>query len=157
MAAVIKSVTFDAAADLALATFWAAVFGSGVDEDSTTSTPFMEAVLGRPGENHGLHGVDLGLDRGDHRRAQQLADPGRAERVPESARIGPVCRRSWTCTRDLHEADGQRQKRTSRRVQESSRDNPTFASPGTVVAEASRPTVRHLRCGLDPVGLREIV
>ena len=44
MAAVIKPVTFDAADALALATFWAAVFGSDVDEDSTTSKAFVEAA-----------------------------------------------------------------------------------------------------------------
>jgi len=44
MAAVIKSVTFDAADALALATFWAAVFGSDVDEDSTTGKAFVEAA-----------------------------------------------------------------------------------------------------------------
>ena len=44
MPAVIKSVTFDAADALALATFWAAVFGSDVDEDSTTGKAFVEAA-----------------------------------------------------------------------------------------------------------------
>lgn len=44
MAAVIKSVTFDAADARALARFWAAVFGSDVDEDSTTSKAFVEAA-----------------------------------------------------------------------------------------------------------------
>ena len=44
MSAVIKSVTFDAADALALATFWAAVFGSDVDEDSTTGKAFVEAA-----------------------------------------------------------------------------------------------------------------
>jgi predicted enzyme related to lactoylglutathione lyase len=42
--AVIKAVTFDAADALALATFWAAVFGSDVDEDSTSSKAFVEAA-----------------------------------------------------------------------------------------------------------------
>lgn len=44
MASVIKSVTFDAGDALALATFWAAVFGSDVDEDSTTDRAFVEAA-----------------------------------------------------------------------------------------------------------------
>jgi hypothetical protein len=44
MVAVIKSVTFDAADVLALAAFWAAVFGSDVDEDSTTRRAFVEAA-----------------------------------------------------------------------------------------------------------------
>ena len=44
MAAVIKFVTFDAADALALAAFWAAVFGSDVDEDSTTGNACVEAA-----------------------------------------------------------------------------------------------------------------
>jgi hypothetical protein len=44
MAAVIKSVSFDAADALALARFWAAVFGSAVDEDSTADKAFVEAA-----------------------------------------------------------------------------------------------------------------
>jgi hypothetical protein len=41
---VIKSVSFDAADALALARFWAAVFGSDVDEDSTVAKAFVEAA-----------------------------------------------------------------------------------------------------------------
>src|SRR6516225_85336 len=44
MASVIKSVSFDAADALALARFWAAVFGSDVDEDSTQDKAFVEAA-----------------------------------------------------------------------------------------------------------------
>ena len=44
MASVIKSVTFDAADALRLASFWAAVFGSDVDEDSTIDKAFVEAA-----------------------------------------------------------------------------------------------------------------
>lgn len=44
MASVIKSVTFDAADALALATFWAAALGSDVDEDSTPDRAFVEAA-----------------------------------------------------------------------------------------------------------------
>jgi Glyoxalase-like domain len=44
MPSVIKSVSFDAADALALARFWAAVFGSDVDEDSTTEKAFVEAA-----------------------------------------------------------------------------------------------------------------
>ena len=44
MASVIKSVSFDAVDALALARFWAAVFGSDVDEDSTTDKAFVEAA-----------------------------------------------------------------------------------------------------------------
>jgi hypothetical protein len=44
MVAVIKSVSFDAVNALALATFWAAAFGSDVDEDSTPDKAFMEAA-----------------------------------------------------------------------------------------------------------------
>ena len=44
MPSVIKSVSFDAADALVLARFWAAVFGSDVDEDSTTDKAFVEAA-----------------------------------------------------------------------------------------------------------------
>jgi predicted enzyme related to lactoylglutathione lyase len=44
MASVIKSVSFDAADAIALARFWAAVFGSDVDEDSTPDKAFVEAA-----------------------------------------------------------------------------------------------------------------
>jgi len=44
MASVIKSVSFDAADALRLATFWAAVFGSDVDEESTTDKAFVESA-----------------------------------------------------------------------------------------------------------------
>ena len=44
MASVIKNVTFDARDALALATFWAAVLGSDVDEDSTGEKAFVEAA-----------------------------------------------------------------------------------------------------------------
>jgi len=44
MPSLIKSVSFDAADALALAGFWAAVFGSDVDEDSTTDKAFVEAA-----------------------------------------------------------------------------------------------------------------
>jgi predicted enzyme related to lactoylglutathione lyase len=44
MPSVIKSVSFDAADALALARFWAAAFGSDVDEDSTTDKAFVEAA-----------------------------------------------------------------------------------------------------------------
>jgi predicted enzyme related to lactoylglutathione lyase len=44
VASVIKSVSFDAADALRLATFWAAVFGSDVDEESTSDKAFVEAA-----------------------------------------------------------------------------------------------------------------
>jgi hypothetical protein len=44
MASVIKTVSFDAADALALATFWAAALGSDVDEDSTADKAFVEAA-----------------------------------------------------------------------------------------------------------------
>ena len=44
MASIVKSVTFDAADARALATFWAAVLGSDVDEDSTADKAFVEAA-----------------------------------------------------------------------------------------------------------------
>jgi predicted enzyme related to lactoylglutathione lyase len=44
MPSVIKTVTFDAADALALARFWAAVFGSDVDEESTADKAYLEAA-----------------------------------------------------------------------------------------------------------------
>jgi hypothetical protein len=44
MPSVIKTVTFDAADALALARFWAAVFGSDVDEESTAGQAYLEAA-----------------------------------------------------------------------------------------------------------------
>jgi mRNA interferase MazF len=47
-------VSFDAADALALARFWAAVFGSDVDDDSTTDKAFVEAAgWADPGEARG--------------------------------------------------------------------------------------------------------
>jgi hypothetical protein len=40
----IKSVTFDAADALTLATFWAAALGTDVDEDSTADRAYVEAA-----------------------------------------------------------------------------------------------------------------
>jgi len=44
MRSVIKTLSFDAADALALATFWAAVLGSDVDEESTADKAFVEAA-----------------------------------------------------------------------------------------------------------------
>jgi len=44
MPSVIKTVTFDAADALVLARFWAAVFGSDVDEESTSDKAYLEAA-----------------------------------------------------------------------------------------------------------------
>jgi Glyoxalase-like domain len=43
MPSFIKSVTFDCADAVAVATFWAAALGSTVDEESTTDRSFVEA------------------------------------------------------------------------------------------------------------------
>jgi hypothetical protein len=44
VASVIKSVSFDAADALALASFWATALGSDVDEESTADKAFVEAA-----------------------------------------------------------------------------------------------------------------
>ena len=44
MASYIKSVTFDCADTVALATFWAAALGSDVDEDGTSEKAYVEAA-----------------------------------------------------------------------------------------------------------------
>src|ERR1700689_3316586 len=61
MPSVIKSVSFDAADALALARFWAAVFGSDVDEDSTTDKAFVEAA--------GWGGPNIWVTRGPEPKA----------------------------------------------------------------------------------------
>ena len=43
MSTYIKTVTFDCAQPLVLATFWAAVLGSDVDEDATEDRAYVEA------------------------------------------------------------------------------------------------------------------
>jgi Glyoxalase-like domain len=43
MASFIKSVTFDSADALVLATFWATALGSDVDEDATSDRAYLEA------------------------------------------------------------------------------------------------------------------
>jgi hypothetical protein len=42
MASFVKSVTFDCASAMSLATFWAAALGSNVDEDSTDDRAWVE-------------------------------------------------------------------------------------------------------------------
>ncbi len=44
IASYIKSVTFDCADPLSIASFWAAALGSNVDEDSTAEKAFVEAA-----------------------------------------------------------------------------------------------------------------
>jgi hypothetical protein len=44
MQSVIKTVTFDAADALLLARFWASVFGSDVEEESTAVKAYLEAA-----------------------------------------------------------------------------------------------------------------
>jgi hypothetical protein len=44
MAAVIKSVSFDCADALVLATFWAEALGTDVDEDATSDLAYVEAA-----------------------------------------------------------------------------------------------------------------
>jgi hypothetical protein len=63
MPSVIKSVSVDASDALALAKFWAAVFGSDVDEDSTPEKAFVEAA-GWGGPNIWFGGVEGRRGRG---------------------------------------------------------------------------------------------
>jgi hypothetical protein len=44
MASVIKSVTFDCANAMTMATFWAAALGTDVDEDATADLAYVEAA-----------------------------------------------------------------------------------------------------------------
>jgi len=87
MASVIKSVSFDAADALALATFWAAALGSDVDEDSTADKAFVEAA-GWGGPNIWLTRVPEG-PVAKNRMHFDLRAPGPAEdEVARLARLG---------------------------------------------------------------------
>src|SRR5215472_9299170 len=77
VASVIKSVSFDAADALALATFWAAVFGSDVDEESTADKAFVEAA-GWGGPNIWFTRVPEGK-RAKNRMHFDLRAPGPVE------------------------------------------------------------------------------
>lgn len=87
MATVIKSVSFDAADARALATFWAAVFGSDVDEDSTPEKAFVEAA-GWGGPNIWFTRVPEGK-KAKNRMHFDLRAPGAvAEEVARLERLG---------------------------------------------------------------------
>jgi catechol 2,3-dioxygenase-like lactoylglutathione lyase family enzyme len=77
MPSVIKTVTFDAADALALARFWAAVFGSDVDEESTAGRAYLEAA-GWGGPNIWFARVPEGKTA-KNRVHFDLRAPGRAD------------------------------------------------------------------------------
>ena len=81
MASVIKTVTFDAADALALARFWAAVFGSDVDEDSTADKAFVEAA-GWGGPNIWFIRVPEGKCPRVRRRWPDPIEPGHPRGLP---------------------------------------------------------------------------
>jgi hypothetical protein len=89
MASVVKTVSFDAANALALATFWAAALGSDVDEDSTADKAFVEAA--------GWGGPNIWFNRVPEPKAAKnrmhfdLRAPGAAEdEVARLERLGAV-------------------------------------------------------------------
>ena len=90
MAAVIKSVSFDAADALALARFWAAVLGSDVDKDSTDAKAFVEAA-GWGGPNIWFNQVPE-PKTAKNRVHFDLRAPGPMdERSPGSSASAPPC------------------------------------------------------------------
>src|SRR5262249_45498916 len=87
MASVIKSVSFDAADALALATFWAAVFGSDVDEDSTQDKAFVEAA-GWGGPNIWFNRVPEGKAAKNRVHFDLRAPGSKANEVARLAALG---------------------------------------------------------------------
>jgi Glyoxalase-like domain len=87
MASVIKTVSFDAADALRLATFWAAALGSDVDEDSTADRAFVEAA-GWGGPNIWFNRVPE-AKMAKNRMHFDLRAPGTvADEVARLARLG---------------------------------------------------------------------
>lgn len=89
MASVIKSVSFDAADALALATFWAAVFGSDVDEESTSDKAFVEAA-GWGGPNIWFSRVPEGKTAKNRVHFDLRAPGPEADEVARLAALGAI-------------------------------------------------------------------
>lgn len=94
MASVIKSVTFDAGDALALARFWAAVFGSDVDEDSTTDKAFVEAA-GWGGPNVWFSRVPEGKTAKNRLHFDLRAPGAIADEVARLERLGASTQRRY--------------------------------------------------------------
>lgn len=99
MPSVIKSVSFDAADALALARFWAAVFGSDVDEDSTPDKAFVEAA-GWGGPNIWFTRVPEPKSAKNRVHFDLRAPGGVADEVARLERLGAqvVCRHAGHTT-----------------------------------------------------------
>ncbi|MGN6793010.1 MAG: VOC family protein [Streptosporangiaceae bacterium] len=89
MASVIKSMSFDAADALALATFWAAVFGSDVDEESTSDKAFVEAA-GWGGPNIWFSRVPEGKTAKNRVHFDLRAPGPEADEVARLAALGAI-------------------------------------------------------------------
>jgi hypothetical protein len=87
MASVIKSVSFDAVDALALATFWAAVFGSDVDEESTRDKAFVEAA-GWGGPNIWFNAVPEGKTAKNRVHFDLRAPGAQSDEVARLAALG---------------------------------------------------------------------
>ena len=85
MPSVIKTVTFDAADALVLARFWAAVFGSDVDEESTSDKAYLEAA-GWGGPNIWFARVPEGKTAKNRMHFDLRAVPSPANRVSRTLR-----------------------------------------------------------------------
>jgi Glyoxalase-like domain len=87
MASLIKTVSFDAADALALATFWAAVLGSDVDEESTADKAFVEAA-GWGGPNMWFNRVPEGKTAKNRMHFDLRAPGPLADEVARLERLG---------------------------------------------------------------------
>jgi hypothetical protein len=87
MATVIKTVSFDAADALVLATFWAGALGSDVDEDSTSGKAFVEAA-GWGGPNIWFNRVPEPKTAKNRMHLDLRAPGGVAEEVARLERLG---------------------------------------------------------------------
>jgi Glyoxalase-like domain len=105
MASVIKSVSFDAADALALAGFWAGVFGSDVDEDSTTDKAFVEAA-GWGGPNIWFNRVPEGKTAKNRVHFDLRAPGTMADEVARLERLGATVLRADRSHTTMQDPEG---------------------------------------------------
>jgi hypothetical protein len=105
MGSVIKSVSFDAADALALATFWAAVFGSDVDEESTAGKAFVEAA-GWGGPNIWFIQVPEGKTAKNRMHFDLRAPGAVADEVARLQRLGATVLRHYDHYTSMEDPEG---------------------------------------------------
>jgi Glyoxalase-like domain len=105
MRSVIKTLSFDAADARALATFWAAVLGSDVDEESTADKAFVEAA-GWGGPNIWFTRVPEGKTA-KNRMHLDLRAPGTvADEVARLERLGATVLQRYEHHTSLQDPEG---------------------------------------------------